>query len=119
MLSCIGPTLIGREQYSCLSEGQRGCFAKSHTEMRKRRIDPTKELWAEGGAFPFLTPPGGERILPASNYESNDGGQPLVDHKFMKRTILLMLAVALAGCANHREARRKSVRLYPGLPQHE
>ena len=37
----------------------------------------------------------------------------------MKRTILLMLAVVVAGCANHREARRKSVHLYPGLPQRE
>ena len=35
----------------------------------------------------------------------------------MKRTILLMIAVAVFGCANHREARRKSVQLYPGLPQ--
>jgi hypothetical protein len=37
----------------------------------------------------------------------------------MKRAILLMLAVVIAGCANHREARRKSVHLYPGLPQRE
>ncbi len=34
-----------------------------------------------------------------------------------KRTILLMIAVVAFGCANHREARRKSVQLYPGLPQ--
>jgi hypothetical protein len=37
----------------------------------------------------------------------------------MKRTILLMIAVVVFGCANHREARRKSVQLYPGLPQRE
>ena len=37
----------------------------------------------------------------------------------MKRTISLMMAVVLAGCANHREARRKSVQLYPGLPQRQ
>lgn len=37
----------------------------------------------------------------------------------MKRTILLMIAVVVTGCANHREARRKSVKLYPGLPQRE
>jgi len=30
-----------------------------------------------------------------------------------------MLAVGIAGCANHREARRKSVQLYPGTPQRE
>jgi hypothetical protein len=30
-----------------------------------------------------------------------------------------MMAVILCGCANHREARRKSVQLYPGLPQRE
>ncbi len=36
-----------------------------------------------------------------------------------KRTILLMIAVVAFGCANHREARRKSVQLYPGLPQRE
>jgi hypothetical protein len=35
----------------------------------------------------------------------------------MKRTILLVIAVVVCGCANHREARRKSVQLYPGLPQ--
>ncbi len=38
-------------------------------------------------------------------------------NRFMKRTILLMIAVVVCGCANHREARRKSVQLYPGLPQ--
>jgi len=37
----------------------------------------------------------------------------------MKQTILLMIALAVFGCANHREARRKSVQLYPGLPQRE
>ena len=37
----------------------------------------------------------------------------------MKHTILLMTAFVLFGCANHREARRKSVHLYPGLPQRE
>ena len=37
----------------------------------------------------------------------------------MQRTILFILAVVVAGCANHREARRKSVHLYPGLPQRE
>jgi hypothetical protein len=37
----------------------------------------------------------------------------------MKHTILLMIALAVFGCANHREARRKSVQLYPGLPQRE
>ena len=37
----------------------------------------------------------------------------------MRQTILLMIAVVLAGCANHREARRKSVQLYPGLPQRQ
>jgi hypothetical protein len=37
----------------------------------------------------------------------------------MKRIILLVLVVVAAGCANHREARRKSVHLYPGLPQRE
>jgi hypothetical protein len=36
-----------------------------------------------------------------------------------KRTILLMIAIVVSGCANHREARRKSVQLYPGLPQRE
>jgi len=30
-----------------------------------------------------------------------------------------MSAFVVFGCANHREARRKSVRLYPGLPQRE
>ena len=30
-----------------------------------------------------------------------------------------MLALVVSGCANHREARRKSVHLYPGLPQRE
>jgi hypothetical protein len=35
----------------------------------------------------------------------------------MKQTIVLMIAVVVFGCANHREARRKSVQLYPGLPQ--
>jgi hypothetical protein len=35
----------------------------------------------------------------------------------MKPTILLIIALSIFGCANHREARRKSVRLYPGLPQ--
>src|SRR5215510_5682020 len=39
--------------------------------------------------------------------------------RFMKRSILLMIAVVVCGCANHREARRKSVQLYPGLPQRE
>ena len=37
----------------------------------------------------------------------------------MKRTILLMIALATFGCANHREARRKSLQVYPGLPQRE
>jgi hypothetical protein len=37
----------------------------------------------------------------------------------MKQTILLMFAVILCGCANHREARRKSVQLYPGFSQRE
>ena len=37
----------------------------------------------------------------------------------MKRIIVLSLVVFVAGCANHREARRKSVHLYPGLPQRE
>jgi hypothetical protein len=37
----------------------------------------------------------------------------------MKRTILLMIAFVVFGCANHREARRKSVQLYPGLAQRE
>lgn len=37
----------------------------------------------------------------------------------MTRTILLMIALVAFGCANHREARRKSVQLYPGLPQGE
>ena len=37
----------------------------------------------------------------------------------MKRNILLMIAVVVAGCANHREARRKSVQLYPRVPQRE
>ena len=40
-------------------------------------------------------------------------------NRFMKQTILLMLTVVVTGCANHREARRKSVHLYPGLPQRE
>ena len=44
-------------------------------------------------------------------------------NRFMKRIILLMIAVVVAGCANHREAlreaRSKSVHLYPGLPQRE
>jgi hypothetical protein len=35
----------------------------------------------------------------------------------MKRIILAIVALAVFGCANHREARRKSVQLYPGLPQ--
>jgi hypothetical protein len=30
-----------------------------------------------------------------------------------------MIAVVVCGCANHREARRKSVQLYPGLAQRE
>jgi hypothetical protein len=37
----------------------------------------------------------------------------------MKQTISLMIALVLFGCANHREVRRKSVHLYPGLPQRE
>jgi hypothetical protein len=37
----------------------------------------------------------------------------------MKRAILMMIALVVLGCANHREARRKSVQLYPGLPQRE
>jgi hypothetical protein len=37
----------------------------------------------------------------------------------MKRTALLMIAIVAFGCANHREARRKSVQLYPGLSQRE
>jgi len=37
----------------------------------------------------------------------------------MKRTILLMIAIFISACANHKEARRKSVQLYPGLPQRE
>jgi hypothetical protein len=37
----------------------------------------------------------------------------------MKRAILMMIAIVVFGCANHREARRKSVQLYPGLPQRE
>jgi hypothetical protein len=37
----------------------------------------------------------------------------------MKRIMLLILAVVVSGCANHREARRKSVQLYPGLLQRE
>ena len=40
-------------------------------------------------------------------------------NRFMKRAILMMIAVVVFGCANHREARRKSVQLYPGLPQRE
>ena len=40
-------------------------------------------------------------------------------NRFMKRTILLMIAFVVFGCANHREARRKSVQLYPGLAQRE
>ena len=32
----------------------------------------------------------------------------------MKRAILLMIAVVVCGCANHREARRKSVQLSAG-----
>ena len=35
----------------------------------------------------------------------------------MKRTMLLMIALVVFGCADHREARRKSVQLYPGFPQ--
>jgi hypothetical protein len=37
----------------------------------------------------------------------------------MKRITFLMIALFAFGCANHREARRKSVQLYPGLPQRE
>src|SRR5262245_14090313 len=37
----------------------------------------------------------------------------------MKRIILLLFAFIVVGCANHREARRKSVHLYPGLPQRD
>lgn len=37
----------------------------------------------------------------------------------MKRTALLIIAFVVFGCANHREARRKSVQLYPGLPQRD
>jgi hypothetical protein len=40
-------------------------------------------------------------------------------NRFMKRTMFLVIAVVVTGCANHREARRKSVQLYPGLPQRE
>jgi hypothetical protein len=40
-------------------------------------------------------------------------------NRFMKQTILLIIAVVAFGCANHREARRKSVQLYPGLAQRE
>ena len=38
-------------------------------------------------------------------------------NRFMKRTILLMIALATFGCVNHKEARRKSLQVYPGLPQ--
>ena len=44
---------------------------------------------------------------------------PTRNARFVKRIILLTIAVVVAGCANHREARRKSVQLYPGLPQRE
>jgi hypothetical protein len=37
----------------------------------------------------------------------------------MKPTILMMSTLIVFGCANHKEARRKSVQLYPGLPQHQ
>jgi hypothetical protein len=40
----------------------------------------------------------------------------------MKKLLPLLLLVPslfVTGCANHREARRKSVQLYPGLPQRE
>jgi hypothetical protein len=44
-------------------------------------------------------------------------------NRFIKRIILLMIAVVVTGCANHREtlreARSKSVHLYPGLPQRQ
>ena len=42
-----------------------------------------------------------------------------MSNRFMKWTILLIIALAVCGCANHREARRKSVQLYPGLAQRE
>jgi len=37
----------------------------------------------------------------------------------MKPNILMMIALVVFGCANHKEARRKSVQLYPGLPQRQ
>ena len=37
----------------------------------------------------------------------------------MRRIAFLMIALVVFGCANHKEARRKSVQLYPGLPQRE
>jgi hypothetical protein len=37
----------------------------------------------------------------------------------MKPIIWSLIALAVFGCASQREARRKSVQLYPGLPQRE
>jgi hypothetical protein len=65
------------------------------------------------------------KALPVSLAESNLEAKHTAAHKarsinmLMKRTILLMIAIVLSACANHREARRKSVQLYPGLPQRE
>jgi hypothetical protein len=57
--------------------------------------------------------------------KSNLGAKRTTAHKarsmntLVKRTMLLIIALVVFGCANHREARRKSVHLYPGLPQRE
>jgi hypothetical protein len=65
------------------------------------------------------------KALPLSLAESNLDGGALLRRKahsmntLTKHTILWMTALAVFGCANHREARRKSVQLYPGLPQRE
>ena len=65
------------------------------------------------------------KALPVSLAKSNLGAKRTAAHKarsmnmLMKHSILLMIAIVVSGCANHREARRKSVQLYPGLPQRE
>ena len=65
------------------------------------------------------------KARPVRLTESNLGAKRTAAYKarsmntLMKRTILLMIAIVVSGCANHREARRKSVQLYPGLPQRE
>jgi hypothetical protein len=79
-----------------------------------------------GQYFKYPNPVLITKTVPGFLAESNLEAKRSAAHKtrsmntLMKRTILLMIAIVVSGCAtNHREARRKSVQLYPGLPQRE